>query len=77
MSNLPVTSGREAVAALQRIGYIVTRQRGSHIRLRHLHDAQRRPVTVPDHATLKSGTLRAIIRDARLTVDEFVELLGR
>ena len=77
MSKLPVTSGREVVTALQRIGYAITRQRGSHIRLRHPDDPRRRPVTVPDHASLKSGTLRAIIRDAGLTVDGFVELLAR
>jgi predicted RNA binding protein YcfA (HicA-like mRNA interferase family) len=49
MSRLPVTSGRKVVAALERIGYVVVRQRGSHIRMRHPTDSRRRPVTVPDH----------------------------
>lgn len=35
------------------------------------------PLTVPDHAELKTGLLRALIRDAGMTVDEFVEALGR
>jgi predicted RNA binding protein YcfA (HicA-like mRNA interferase family) len=75
MSGLPVISGRAAIAALSRIGYEVVRRKGSHVRLRHPADASRQPVTVPDHKQLKSGTLRAIIRDAGLTVEQFVALL--
>lgn len=77
MSGLPVVSGRETVRVLQRVGYEVVRQRGSHMRLRHSTDAAREPVTVPDHRELKAGTLRAILRDAALSVDEFTALLGR
>lgn len=76
MSGLPVISGREAVAVLQRMGYVAVRQKGSHIRLRHPADSRRAPLTVPDHKELKSGTLRTIIRDAGLSVDEFRGLLG-
>jgi len=75
MTRLPVISGREAISALQQVGYMVVRQRGSHIRLRHPSNPERRPVTVPDHDTLKPGTLRAILRDASLTVAEFGEFL--
>lgn len=75
MSSLPIVSGRQAVSALMRIGYEQVRQRGSHIRLRHPSDPVRRPVTVPDHRELKSGTLRAIIRDAGLTIEQFNDLL--
>ena len=74
MSGLPVVSGRDTVRALQQIGYEVVRQRGSHIRLRNL-DTSRAPV--PDHRELKPGTLRAILRDADLSVDEFRALLDR
>ncbi len=45
------------------------------MRLRHSSNPERRPVTVPDHDSLKPGTLRAILRDASLTVAEFRELL--
>lgn len=69
MSPLPVISGRQAVAALEKIGYAVVRQKGSHMRMRHPTEASRMPLTVPDHRELKSGTLRAIIRDAGLSVD--------
>ena len=75
MSGLPVVSGREVVVALQKIGYEVVRQRGSHIRMRHPTDPDRRPVTVPDHRELRVGTLRAILRDAGLSVEEFIALL--
>lgn len=75
MSGLPVISGAEAVAALGRLGYVVVRQKGSHMRMRHPSDPSRLPLTVPDHRELKSGTLRAIIRDAGLTVEQFVALL--
>jgi len=72
---LPVVSGRQVVSALERVGYRVVRQRGSHIRLRDESDPNHLPVTVPDHRTLKPGLLRQILRDANLTVEEFVALL--
>lgn len=75
MTRLPVVSGREVITALSRIGYAVVRQRGSHVRMRHPTDPRRRPVTVPDHRTLKPGTLHAILRDASLSVEQLRELL--
>ena len=75
MSRLPVISGRAAVKAIERIGYVVDRQRGSHIQLRHPVAPNRR-LTIPDHEELGRGLLRSLIRDAGLTVDEFSALLG-
>ncbi len=74
MSVLPRVSGREIVKALTRIGYEEDRQRGSHIILRQSSYPHRR-ITVPDHKEIAKGTLRAIIREAGLTVDEFKALL--
>lgn len=74
MSGLPLVSGREVVKALLEIGYARDRQRGSHIVLRQAEPPHRR-VTVPDHKEVAKGTLRAIIRQAGLTVDEFKALL--
>ena len=74
MSALPVVSGREVVTALGRIGYLFDRQRGSHMILRQQTPPHRR-LTVPDHVEVGKGTLRAIIRQAGLTVDEFNDLL--
>jgi predicted RNA binding protein YcfA (HicA-like mRNA interferase family) len=73
MSKLPVISGAECVRALEKAGFVVHRQRGSHLTLvRQTPAAQ---TTVPDHKELDRGTLRAIIRQAGLSVDEFVALL--
>ena len=67
-------SGREVVRALRKLGYEQDRQRGSHIVLRQVAYPHRR-ITVPDHDEVAKGTLRAIIREAGLTVDEFKALL--
>ena len=73
MPALPVISGQECIAALRKLGYAVARQRGSHVRLRC---SGRTPVTVPLHHMLDRGTLRAILRTADVTVEEFVALIG-
>ncbi len=70
MSHLPVISGRQAVAALGRLGYEIDHQTGSHIILRQVTTPYRR-LTIPDHKELAKGTLRSILREAGLTVDEF------
>lgn len=74
MSVLPRISGREGVAAFRRLGYDVDRQKGSHIILRGVAQPHRR-LTVPDHREIAKGTLRALIREAGITVEEFVQLL--
>ena len=74
MSELPRISGREVVKALKKFGYEQDRQKGSHIVLRQTSYPHRR-VTVPDHKEVAKGTLRAIIREVGLTVDEFKDLL--
>jgi len=74
VSKLPVVSDRQAVAALGRTGYEIDHQTGSHIILRHVRPPHRR-LTVPNHKELAKGTLRAIVREAGLTVEEFVGLL--
>jgi predicted RNA binding protein YcfA (HicA-like mRNA interferase family) len=73
MARLPVLSARECVAALEKAGFYVIRQQGSHITMRR--DSPPGRVTVPNHKELRTGMLRAIIRQAGLTVDEFLELL--
>lgn len=74
MSQLPCISGRDAIKALQKVGYEFDRQRGSHIVLRQNESPYRR-LTIPDHDEIAKGTLRAIIRQAGLTIDEFKALL--
>ena len=74
MSRLPVLSGREVVHALERVGYVRDRQRGSHIVLRATTSPYRR-IVVPDHDEVARGTLRAIVRQAGLSVEQFLTLL--
>jgi predicted RNA binding protein YcfA (HicA-like mRNA interferase family) len=68
-------SGREVRAALERTGFVFRRQRGSHMILRR--DNPYAKVVVPDHKEVRQGTLRRIIADAGLTLDQFLLLLGR
>jgi predicted RNA binding protein YcfA (HicA-like mRNA interferase family) len=74
VSRLPNVSGSEAARAFEKIGYRVDHQTGSHIILRHV-DPPHRHLLVPDDKELAKGTLRGLIRDAGLTVDDFVGLL--
>jgi predicted RNA binding protein YcfA (HicA-like mRNA interferase family) len=73
MAKLPKISGWECVNALQRAGFYVRRQRGSHIIMRQ--DDPFAQVVVPEHRILDRGTLRGIIRQAGLSVEDFVGFL--
>jgi len=74
MTKLPVVSGRQLVKALAKVEYIFDHQQGSHIILRHRQPPHRR-LTVPDHKEIAKGTLRHIIRETGLAVDELLKLL--
>jgi predicted RNA binding protein YcfA (HicA-like mRNA interferase family) len=71
---LPAATAKQVIAALERAGFVVTTVRGSHHRLRH---PDGRATTVPFHAgrDIPKGTLRAIIGDCGLTVEEFCDHL--
>lgn len=71
---LPVLSGREAQKAFSQIGYEFDHQTGSHIILRNVNPPFRR-LSVPDHKQLAKGTLRKLVRQAGLSVEEFINLL--
>jgi predicted RNA binding protein YcfA (HicA-like mRNA interferase family) len=73
MSKLPRISGRECIKALENAGFYFKRQEGSHVILRR--DDPFAQLVVPDHKELDRGTLRAILRQSGLGVDEFVKLL--
>ena len=75
MSVLPRISGRVAVAALAKAGYVLDRQKGSHMILRQVDFPYRR-VVVPDHDEIAKGTLRAIVKQSGLTLAEFKAFLG-
>jgi predicted RNA binding protein YcfA (HicA-like mRNA interferase family) len=73
LTKLPSVSGRQCVGALEKAGFAVRRQQGSHIVLRREQPFAQ--VVVPDHRELDRGTLRAIIRHAGLSVEDFSALL--
>jgi len=68
-----VLSGRKAVRVFERFGWQIARQRGSHIIL--VKEGENVTLSVPDHKEVAKGTLRSLIRSARLTVEQFVEQL--
>jgi len=75
MARLPRDcSGRQAVKALQRAGWTVARQTASHVIL--VKPGRRPTLSVPDHKVLDPGLLRALIRHAELSIDEFTHLLA-
>jgi predicted RNA binding protein YcfA (HicA-like mRNA interferase family) len=75
-AKLPAANARQVIRALEKAGFAVERSSGSHNLMVHRSDRSRR-TTVPYHGAkdLPSGLLRAIIRQAGLTVEEFVDLL--
>ncbi|MHB8360231.1 MAG: type II toxin-antitoxin system HicA family toxin [Thermoplasmataceae archaeon] len=73
MPRFPSISGKDAVKALSKTGFVLRRQVGSHMVMKRESDGRR--VTIPNHDELPKGTLRAIIRQCDLTVEEFIKLL--
>lgn len=71
MPKLPIVSGADVVRALERLGFVVARQRGSHIVMRRGSTG----CVVPNHRELKVGTLVGLLKQAGVSPDEFVEAL--
>lgn len=71
-TRLPVLSGHEVVRHFNRLGWEVARQAGSHIVLTKPGEIV--TLSVPNHKEVAKGTLRALIRAANLTIDEFVNV---
>jgi Predicted periplasmic or secreted lipoprotein len=69
---LPVVSGKQIIAALESAEFTTVSQRGSHVKLRH---PSGKVVIVPLHDELAIGTLKSILRQAELDVDEFLRLI--
>ena len=66
-------SGRELQGALERIGFVFRRQKGSHMIL--YREEPRARVVSPDHKCLRPGTLKQILHEAQLTVEELMDVL--
>ncbi|NQV00640.1 MAG: type II toxin-antitoxin system HicA family toxin [Parcubacteria group bacterium] len=74
MAKLPSISGKKAIKTFEKIGYQIIRKKGSHFRLYH---PNKEPITIPNHKNLAKGLLRKILRDAEISVKEFIDLLKR
>jgi predicted RNA binding protein YcfA (HicA-like mRNA interferase family) len=76
VSKLPTdVSGRDIRVALERVGFVFRRQKGSHMVPRR--DEPYARVSAPDHKVLRPGTLRQIMHDAGIDLGELLRLLGR
>ena len=71
MPKLPHVSGADAVRALQRLGFEIARQRGSHIVMRRGLAG----CVVPNHREIKTGTLAGVLRQAGISAEEFISAL--
>jgi predicted RNA binding protein YcfA (HicA-like mRNA interferase family) len=71
MPKLPHVSGQETIRALERLGFEVMRQRGSHVVMRR----QSAGCVVPNHREIKTGTLAGILRQAGVSAEEFTGAL--
>jgi predicted RNA binding protein YcfA (HicA-like mRNA interferase family) len=76
MGRLANISGRQAVKTFNKIGYRLDHQEGSHMIL-YCQKASYPPLSIPDHKELAPGLLRAQIKRAGLSVEEFLKLLRK
>lgn len=76
MSNIPQVSGKQVVKALGKTGFTVSRQKGNHIRLARMQGEIKQLVTVPNHKTIRKGTLlNGILKPINLSLEDFKKLL--
>jgi len=75
LSKLPVISGREMVKVLAKMGFTIVGRKGSHVRMKRQHGKEVLIVIVPMHRELAKGTLRSVLRQANLTVEDLNRLL--
>ena len=75
MSKVPNVNYQKVINALHRNGWVVVRQKGSHIRLQKHINNETLKIIVPAHKPIKRSTLSHIIKQAHLSVEEFIELL--
>ena len=75
MTKVPSVNCEQVIRALQRNGWVVVRQKGSHIRLQKHLPGETLKIIVPAHRPIKRSTVAHIIKQAKLSVEEFQELL--
>ncbi len=73
MPKLPIVSGRDLVKAFKKIGFEIISQRGTHIKMRH---SDGRVAIIPNHKTVKKGTLKkGILNPLSISVEDLIKLL--
>jgi predicted RNA binding protein YcfA (HicA-like mRNA interferase family) len=75
MTKVPSLPYDQVIRALQRDGWVVVRQKGSHVRIQKHTPAETLKLTIPAHRPIKRSTLSHILTQAKLTVEEFEKLL--
>ena len=75
MIKMPIPGYDKIIRALQRDGWVVVRQKGSHIRLQKHTELEVLKITVPAHVPVKRSTLSHILKQAHLTIERFQKLL--
>ncbi|MFA4907771.1 MAG: type II toxin-antitoxin system HicA family toxin [archaeon] len=75
MPKFPVISGKETVGALEKAGFVFVKQRGSHAKLRKTDSTGRKTVIVPLRPSIRTGTMKSILRQAHMTLEEFRKFL--
>jgi predicted RNA binding protein YcfA (HicA-like mRNA interferase family) len=75
MSKVPSLPYTKIIAALKRDGWVIVRQRGSHIRLQKYFPDTTLNVTVPAHRPVKRSTLSHILKQAGIELEQFLDLL--
>jgi predicted RNA binding protein YcfA (HicA-like mRNA interferase family) len=74
MTKVPSLNYDQVIRALQRDGWVVVRQKGSHIRLQKHPPTETLKLIIPAHKPIKRSTLSHIIKQAKLSVKEFIDL---
>ncbi len=75
MPDLPHLSGREIIRALERLGFAQARQRGSHVVMKKSTPEGSIGCVVPMHDEVAIGTLRSILKQAKVSADEFIKVV--
>ncbi|ABB56900.1 type II toxin-antitoxin system HicA family toxin [Synechococcus elongatus] len=75
MPKLPRVSSREVIRALERLGFVLIRQTGSHVVLKKVTAEGEIGCVVPVHRELKVGTLNSILKQAKVTIEDFIDNL--
>jgi len=74
MPNLPHLSGKEIIRALERLGFVQARQRGSHVVMKKSTPEGSIGCVVPLHSEVALGTLNSILKQAKVSPDEFIKV---